>query len=228
VVIFKVDPETGELVRGSDGLAKRTKPGEVGQIVGKSLKGDPSQRFDGYLNPLETKKKIAHDVFKKGDSAFLSGDLVVKDEYGYIYFHDRTGDTFRWRGENVSTAEVESVMSKVLGLRDVVVYGVMVPGTEGRAGMAAIVDPDYKVDLVTLAGSLKKLLPSYACPMFLRIVHRVDLTGTFKLQKSKLRNEGFDIGVIEDQLFYFDGKEKMYLVLDESKYEQIIRGEIRM
>lgn len=190
--------------------------------------GDPSQRFDGYLNPLETKKKIAHDVFEKGDSAFLSGDLVVKDEYGYIYFHDRTGDTFRWRGENVSTAEVESVMSKVLGLRDVVVYGVMVPGTEGRAGMAAIVDPDYKVDLVALASSLKKLLPSYACPMFLRIVHSVDLTGTFKLQKSKLRDQGFDIGVIEDQLFYFDSREKMYLALDENKYEQIIRGEIRM
>ena len=177
---------------------------------------------------METTKKIAYDVFKKGDSAFLSGDLVVKDEYGYIYFHDRTGDTFRWRGENVSTAEVESVMSKVLGLRDVVVYGVMVPGTEGRAGMAAIVDPDYKVDLVVLADSLKTLLPSYACPMFLRIVHSVDLTGTFKLQKTKLRNEGFDIGVIEDQLFYFDSREKMYLTLNENKYEQIIRGEIRM
>ena len=190
--------------------------------------GDPSQRFDGYLNPVETKKKIAHDVFEKGDSAFLSGDLVVKDEYGYIYFHDRTGDTFRWRGENVSTAEVESVMSKVLGLRDVVVYGVMVPGTEGRAGMAAIVDPDYTVDLVALAGSLKKLLPSYACPVFLRIVHSVDLTGTFKLQKTELRNEGFDIGVIQDQLFYFDSKEKAYLALDENKYGQIICGEIRM
>lgn len=190
--------------------------------------GDPSQRFDGYLNPMETNKKIAHDVFKKGESAFLSGDLVVKDEYGYIYFHDRTGDTYRWRGENVSTAEVESVMSTVLGLRDVVVYGVMVPGTEGRAGMAAIVDPDYKVDLVALADSLKKLLPSYACPLFLRIVHSVDLTGTYKLQKCRLRKEGFDIGVIEDQLFYFDSKEKMYLALDENKYEQIIRGEIRM
>lgn len=190
--------------------------------------GDPSLRFDGYLNPVETNKKIANDVFRKGDSAFLSGDLVFRDELGYIYFHDRTGDTFRWRGENVSTAEVESVMSKVLGLRDVVAYGVMVPGTEGRAGMAAIVDPEYKVDLVELAGSLKKLLPSYACPMFLRIVHGVDLTGTFKLQKTKLRNEGFDIGVVEDQLFYFDGKEKTYLALDEIKYEQIIRGEIRM
>lgn len=185
-------------------------------------------RFEGYLNPVETSKKIAHDVFRKGDSAFLSGDLVVRDELGYIYFHDRTGDTFRWRGENVSTAEVESVMSKVLGLRDVVVYGVMVPGTEGRAGMAAIVDPDNRVDLAALVHSLKKLLPSYACPMFLRIVHNVDLTGTFKLQKNKLRKEGFDIGVIEDQLFYFDSKEKMYLALDEIKYEQIIRGEIRM
>lgn len=190
--------------------------------------GDPSQRFDGYLNPVETTKKIAHDVFRKGDSAFLSGDLVVRDEYGYIYFHDRTGDTFRWRGENVSTAEVESLMSKVLGLRDVVVYGVMVPGTEGRAGMAAIVDPDDKVDLVALARSLKKLLPSYACPMFLRIMHSVDLTGTFKLQKGGLRKEGFNLGVIQDQLFYFDSKEKMYVALDEIKYEQIIRGEIRM
>lgn len=190
--------------------------------------GNPSLRFDGYLNSVETKKKIAHDVFRKGDAAFLSGDLVVRDELGYIYFHDRTGDTFRWRGENVSTAEVESVMSKVVGLRDVVVYGVVVPGTEGRAGMAAIVDPECKVDLMELAASLKKLLPSYACPMFLRIVHSVDLTGTFKLQKSKLRNEGFNIGVIEDQLFYFDSKEKTYLALDEIKYEQIIRGEIRI
>jgi len=185
-------------------------------------------RFDGYLNPMETTKKIAHDVFRKGDSAFLSGDLVMKDELGYIYFHDRTGDTFRWRGENVSTTEVESVMSKVLGLRDVVVYGVMVPGTEGRAGMAAIVDPDNKVNVEALVHSLKELLPSYAIPMFLRIVHNVDLTGTFKLQKNKLRKEGFDIGVIEDKLFYFDSKEKMYLALDEIKYEQIIRGEIRM
>lgn len=185
-------------------------------------------RFDGYLNPVETSKKIAHDIFRKGDTAFLSGDLVVRDEYGYIYFHDRTGDTFRWRGENVSTTEVESVMSKVLSLRDVVVYGVTVPGTEGRAGMAAVVDPDNKISFETLVQSLKQLLPSYAIPMFLRIVHKVELTGTFKLQKSRLRKEGFDIGIIEDQLFYFDPKAKMYFALDESKYEKIIRGEIRM
>lgn len=228
VVIVKVDPDTGVLVRGADGLAIRTKPGEVGQIVGKSLKGDPSLRFDGYLNPMETSKKVAHDVFSKEDTFFLSGDLVVRDELGYIYFHDRTGDTFRWRGENVSTTEVESVMSKALDLRDVVVYGVTVPGTEGRAGMAAIVDTDNKVNLEALTQSIKQLLPSYAYPLFLRIVHKVDVTGTFKLQKIKLKKEGFDIGIVEDQLFYFDSKEKMYVALDESKYELIIRGEIRM
>ena len=177
---------------------------------------------------METSKKVAHDIFLKGDTAFLSGDLVVRDELGYIYFRDRTGDSFRWRGENVSTAEVEAIMSKVLGLRDVVVYGVLVPGCEGRAGMAAIVDPDNKVNLEGLATSLKKLLPSYACPMFLRIVHNVDMTGTFKLQKNKLKSEGFDIGLVEDQLYYFDSREKLYMVLDEVKYEQIIRSEIRM
>ena len=177
---------------------------------------------------METSKKVAHDIFRKGDTAFLSGDLVVRDELGYIYFRDRTGDSFRWRGENVSTAEVEAIMSKVLGLCDVVVYGVLVPGCEGRAGMAAIVDSDNKVNLEGLATSLKKLLPSYACPMFLRIVHNVDITGTFKLQKNKLKSEGFDIGLVEDQLYYFDSREKLYMVLDEVKYEQIIRSEIRM
>ena len=190
--------------------------------------GDPSWRFDGYLNPVETLKKIGHDVLRKGDTTFLSGDLVVRDEYGYIYFHDRTGDTFRWHGENVSTTEVESVMSKALGLRDVVVYGVTVPGTEGRAGMAAVVDPESKISFETLAQSLKQLLPSYAIPVFLRIVHKVEVTGTFKLQKSTLKKEGFDIGIIEDKLFYFDPKAIMYFALDESKYEKIIRGEIRM
>lgn len=190
--------------------------------------GDPSWRFDGYLNPVETLKKIGHDVLRKGDTTFLSGDLVVRDEYGYIYFHDRTGDTFRWHGENVSTTEVESVISKALGLRDVVVYGVTVPGTEGRAGMAAVVDPESKISFETLAQSLKQLLPSYAIPVFLRIVHKVEVTGTFKLQKSTLKKEGFDIGIIEDKLFYFDPKAIMYFALDESKYEKVIRGEIRM
>jgi len=120
-------------------------------------------------------------------------------------------------------------MSKILGLRDVVVYGVKVPGTEGRAGMAAIVDPDDKgIDLTLLVQDLKKLLPSYAHPMFLRIVDSVSVTGTFKLQKTKLRQEGFDLGAVKDKLLYYDAKVRQYLDLDEDKYAKIICGEIRM
>lgn len=159
---------------------------------------------------------------------FLSGDLLVKDECGNMFFQDRTGDTFRWRGENVSTTEVESVVSKVVGLKDVVVYGVEIPGTEGKAGMAAIVDPDNVVDLNAMAVDLKRLLPSYARPLFLRILHNVDLTGTYKLQKVKLRKEGFDVSQVDDQLYYQDSKLGQYVPIDERICEQIRSGEIRL
>ena len=185
--------------------------------------------FSGYVNQEETSKKIGRDIFKKGDSYFLSGDLLVTDEYGYIYFHDRIGDTFRWHGENVSTAEVEAIMSNILGLRDVVVYGVRVPSTEGRAGMAAIVDQDHTgIDLGTLVQGLNEQLPRYAHPIFLRIVDSVDVTGTFKLQKTKLRQEGFDVGAIQDKLLYYDAEVGHYLTLDENKHAKIICGEIRV
>ena len=159
----------------------------------------------------------------------MTGDLLVTDEYGYVRFHDRIGDTFRWRGENVSTAEVEATISNILGLRDVVVYGVKVPGTEGRAGMAAIVDEDNKgIDLVGLLQQLKEHLPVYARPIFLRIVDSVTVTGTFKLQKNKLREEGYDINAAKDKLLYFDVKAGKYLELDEEKYAKFTAGEMNI
>ncbi|KAL9988545.1 hypothetical protein ACROYT_G003002 [Oculina patagonica] len=223
--LIKVDPATGELLRDKNGLAILANAGEPGLLVGKVMK----ENFSGYVNEQETSKKIGRDIFKKGDSYFLTGDLLIKDEYGYLYFHDRIGDTFRWHGENVSTAEVEATMSKILGLLDVVVYGVKVPGTEGRAGMAAIADPDNNgINLTALVQGLKKLLPSYAHPIFLRIVNSVSVTGTFRFQKSKLRQEGFDLGVVKDKLLYYDARVGQYLDLDEDKYAKIIGGEIRM
>lgn len=223
---IKVDPMTGDLHRDENGLAIQAKPGEPGLAVGKIMKANQIAR---YVNQEETSKKIVHDIFKKGDSYFLTGDLLVMDEYGYVYFHDRIGDTFRWHGENVSTAEVEAVMSKILGLRDVVVYGVRVPGTEGRAGMAAIVDCDNKgVDLNALHQGLTEQLPRYAHPIFLRIVDSVTVTGTFKLQKNTLKEEGYDKGAIKDELFYFDGKASEYVMLDADKYVKIASGEMRI
>ncbi|EDO43421.1 predicted protein [Nematostella vectensis] len=228
VKVVRVDPETGELIRGPDGLAVDCQPGEAGEMVSRIIKSSAVMRFDGYLNQRETSKKIARSVFSKDDYAFLSGDIVVQDEYGYVYFRDRTGDTFRWLGENVSTAEVESIASKFVGLRDVVVYGVEVPGAEGKAGMMAIVDTENSLELDDLACQFKTALPSYARPRFVRVMKAVDLTGTFKFQKFKLKKEGFDIGHVKDPLYYLDIKTGSYLPLDSKKYQLILDEKLRL
>ena len=119
-------------MRDKNGLCVTCKPGEPGEFVGKIVKGHPSRGFDGYVDKEATQKKIAHDVMKKGDMWFRSGDLLIMDEFGWMYFVDRMGDTFRWRGENVSTFEVEAVLNSALQQQDTIVYGVEVPGVEGQ------------------------------------------------------------------------------------------------
>lgn len=223
---IKADPMTGEIIRGDNGLAISAKTGEPGLAVGKIRKDN---QYCRYVSKEETSKKIIHDVFEKGDSYHVTGDLLITDEYGYVRFHDRIGDTFRWRGENVSTTEVEATMSNILGLRDVVVFGVEVPGSEGRAGMAAIADTENKgIDLTALIRGLKESLPGYACPIFLRIVDNITATGTFKLQKNKLRQEGYDISTVKDKLFYFDAKAGKYLELDEDKHAKFTSGHMQL
>jgi solute carrier family 27 fatty acid transporter 1/4 len=173
-----------------------------------------------------TQKKIARDVLKKGDKWFLSGDIIYWDELGYLFFHDRMGDTFRWRGENVSTTEVEGAILKALGPKCVVVYGVEILGCEGRAGMAAIEDPDDVVDVIILRKKLSDVLPTYARPIFLRITNSVDTTGTFKFQKGKFRKESFDLSVIQDKLFYFDLQLGEYCALTKEIYRKFLNGEM--
>lgn len=190
------------------------------------MPGNPSRAFLGYVDKDASSKKIVRDVFHKGDSAFLSGDLLVSDEYGNLYFKDRTGDTFRWKGENVSTSEVEAQVSNVAGYRDTVVYGVEIPNTEGRAGMAAILDVDQTLDLDELVTGLKTVLPTYARPQFIRLLSKVDMTGTFKLKKIDLQKEGFDPTAINDSLYYLASSGK-YEKLDKAVYEQIMNGKVR-
>lgn len=202
------------------------KPNEPGVFVGKIMPGNPSRAFLGYVDKAASSKKIVKDVFKKGDQAFLSGDLLVSDEYGNLYFKDRTGDTFRWKGENVSTSEVEAQVSNVAGYRDSIVYGVEIPNTEGRAGMAAILDIDQTIDLDALAQGLKSVLPTYARPQFIRLLSKVDMTGTFKLKKVDLQKEGFDPSKINDSLYYMQPGGK-YSRLDKAVYEQIMNGAVR-
>merc|ERR1719477_534993 len=168
-------------------------------------------RFDGYVNKEATKKKVVSDVFSRGDTAFISGDMLIQDEEGNFYFQDRTGDTFRWKGENVSTNEVEGVISKSLELNDVCVYGVEIPGIEGRAGMACICDPSREVDLAALGTAIDAALPPYARPVFVRQTADIPKTATFKFQKTKLRDAGFNPAACgEDDVYYYSGKDKMF------------------
>ena len=126
ITLIRVDEDTGEPVRDKDGLCIRCQPGEPGMFVSKIKVGHPISDLPGYSDPNATRKKIARDVLSRGDSFFLSGDILVMDELGYLFFKDRTGDTFRWKGENVSTTEVEAVISNNVGLRDCCVYGIEV------------------------------------------------------------------------------------------------------
>ncbi|XP_013200626.1 long-chain fatty acid transport protein 4 isoform X2 [Amyelois transitella] len=228
IAILKVDQDTGEPIRNSKGLCQLAKPNEPGVFIGKINPNLPSRAYLGYVDKSASEKKIVRDVFEFGDSAFISGDILVADELGYLYFRDRTGDTFRWRGENVSTTEVESAISKFIDQRDAVVYGVEVPDTEGRAGMCGIVDPTETLDLDKLAKDMAKDLPKYARPIFIRVMTSVDMTGTFKMRKVDLVKEGFNPAVVKDKLFYFDPKLNKYVPLDQEVYDKLVSGQIRL
>ncbi|XP_055353720.1 long-chain fatty acid transport protein 4-like [Paramacrobiotus metropolitanus] len=227
VKLIRAHPETGEPLRDSKGMCIPCKPGEAGELVGK-IKTSGIHKFDGYCNQEATMKKIAHDVFRKGDLAFLTGDILVMDDYGYLYFRDRTGDTFRWKGENVSTNEVEAAIGKIVGLEAVVVFGVSVPGYEGKAGMVCITGDERKHDLRKLSDEMKHSLPSYARPLFVRFVSQVEETGTFKLIKSRLKEEGFDPQCLgRDVLYYLDPSVDEYKLMLPDNYRQIVNGKVR-
>lgn len=166
-------------------------------------------------------------MFKEGDAYFNTGDLLVMDAYGYIYFKDRLGDTFRYRGENVSTSEVEAIISNIVGLSDCTVYGVEIPNVEGKGGMAAIVDVGNSIDLVKLTTGLRLKLPSYARPLFIRIIGEAQVTSTFKLRKVDLQKEGFNVTKIKDPI-YFLNPDGVYRLLTNEQYDDILSGKTRL
>ncbi|KAL1005092.1 hypothetical protein UPYG_G00054410 [Umbra pygmaea] len=228
VRLVRVDKETRELVRDKQGLCVPCQPGELGLLVGHIDQSDPLRRFDGYADQSSNAEKIAHNVSRKGDSVYLSGDIMVMDDLGYIYFRDRSGDTYRWKGENVSTAELEAVLSGLLRQTDVAVYGVLVPGAEGKAGMAAIAEWDGQFDCAAFLGVVQKALPSYARPIFLRLLSKIDTTSTFKIQKSRLQREGYDPRHSTDRIFFFNSRRGQYEAVTEQLYCDIVEGRIHL
>ena len=197
--------------------------GEVGLLLAKVTSRAP---FDGYTDPDATEKKLVRDAFDDGDVWFDTGDLVRKQGFGHVAFVDRLGDTFRWKGENVATTEVEGAVSAHESIAEAVVYGVEVPGIEGRAGMAAVtLHPDAEFDGAELYAALHRALPDYAVPLFVRIVDELEHTTTFKSRKVDLRKQGYtDIG--SDALFVLADRSEGYRPHYDGYVDAVTRGEI--
>ncbi len=221
VALVKLDLETGEPVRGADGHCVKCEPNEPGEAISPiaTAKSDGGH-FEGYTDEAASAKKVLRNVFAEGDAWYRSGDLMRRDAAGYFYFVDRVGATFRWKGENVSTAEVADALCACPGVAEAVVFGVEVPGADGRAGMAAmVVEPGF--DFGVLREQLARRLPDYARPLFLRILSRIEATGTFKPRTHEYARAGYDPRATADAVYLDDAAVGEYARLDAARYERI-------
>jgi len=227
--IVRFDREANAPARGPDGRCIRCAPGEVGEAIGRisGSAGDPAHRFEGYTDPAESEKKMLRDVFEPGDAWLRTGDLMRTDAKGFYYFVDRIGDTFRWKGENVASLEVAEAIMAYPGVTAASVYGVAVPGADGRAGMAAV-SADAAIDLAGLRAHLAERLPAYARPLVLRLTADLAMTETFKRKSGELAAEGFDPRRITDPLYFDDPRAGAYVRLDARLFDAIAAGEVRV
>ncbi|XP_007945650.1 long-chain fatty acid transport protein 6 [Orycteropus afer afer] len=224
--LIKYNLQKDEPIRNEKGWCSSVKKGEPGLLIARVSAKNP---FFGYAGHKKfTEKKLLYDVFKKGDIYFNTGDLMVQDQ-NFLYFWDRIGDTFRWKGENVATTEAADVIGMLDFIQETNVYGVAVQGYEGKAGMASIIlKPNKSLDLDKVYDHVVTFLPGYACPRFLRIQEKMETTGTFKLPKFQLAEEGFNLLKISDPLYFMDNLKKSYVPLTKELYDQIILGEIKL
>lgn len=225
--LVKYDLENGEIILNEQGFCEEVKKGEAGLLLSQINSMSP---FFGYAGSKSlTEKKLLRDVFKKGDVYLNTGDLMVEDHEDFIYFKDRIGDTFRWKGENVSTTEVADVVGIIDFLQEANIYGVSVPGYEGKAGMAAVVlNPGCGFDGKSLYEHVEHYLPGYARPRFVRIQKSMEITGTFKQQKFRLVESGFNPSTITDSLYFLDESQKCYVPLTTEIFDIIASGQIKL
>lgn len=233
--VVRLDPETGELVRNSRGHCVRTAPGEPGELL--QVVAHKMIDFSGYYDGGKAtgRSKVVHNAFRPGDAWYRTGDLMQIDKHGYYRFCDRLGDTFRWKGENVSTAEVAYALDTFRGggvITESNVYGVRLPGHEGRIGCAALArELEHKLDMHALALHVEERLPKYARPMFLRFT-TLQHTATNKQQKQYLREEGVDPArVSRDPVYWLAASEldgPMYVPFSAADYEAIAQGRIKL
>ncbi|XP_018432188.1 PREDICTED: very long-chain acyl-CoA synthetase isoform X2 [Nanorana parkeri] len=224
---IKYDIERDEPIRDAKGRCVKAKRGQPGLLISKITSLSP---FGGYAgDQTHTEKKILKDVFRKGDMYFNTGDILMVDQQKFIYFHDRVGDTFRWKGENVATTEVADILSLMTFIEEVNVYGVPVPNHEGRIGMATLKMRKYETfDGRKLYAHVRDFLPNYARPRFIRIQDELEITGTFKQRKVELVKQGFDPSTIIDPIYFLDEREKKYVPMTQTIYADIKNKKIKL
>jgi len=224
--IVKYDVENEEIVRDENGFMQKVGKGGTGLLI---IRRESDLTFRGYTDKEETKKKIFRDVFKQGDIWIDMGDLVRDQGSNHIMFVDRIGDTYRWKGNNVSTTEVENIFNSFNQVEISAVYGVQIPGTDGKAGMAAIsINTDIEnFDINGLSEVLTENLAPYAIPLFLRIKSDISTTSTFKIVKSTSKKEGYKIDAINDALYVMMPHESTYTPLTKEIYEDIQKGNVK-
>lgn len=223
--IVEYDIEADEPLRNEQGFMLPVKKGGTGLLITEINEKQP---FEGYTDPEATKKKILQGVFSSEDRWFNTGDMVINQGFKHIAFADRLGDTFRWKGENVATTEVEAVANEYPGVEHSVAYGVEIPGTDGRAGMAALTLKDVNsFDSAAFSRHLHEKLPAYAVPIFIRIREQEEITGTFKYRKVELKKEHYDLNQVEEAMFVMLPKEQKFAPLDSQLLQDIQQKKLR-
>jgi fatty-acyl-CoA synthase len=226
--LVRFDFERQEPLRGPDGHLIECRPGEVGELLSVVDK-KTTMSFDGYVNRADNEQKLIRSCFAEGDLYLRTGDLLRRDRASYYYFVDRIGDTFRWKGENVATAEVAELLNGAPGVSETAVYGVQVPGSDGRAGMALVVlAPGARFDPAAYYAFAERVLPAYARPLFVRLGEAMDVTGTLKHTKRRLQDEGYDPERVAEPIFFRDDAPRTYVPLDSSLKHRIDAGELRL
>jgi fatty-acyl-CoA synthase len=226
--LLKFDVEKNEPIRNEQGFCNVCAPNQAGEAVGRLFEkaANPGSRYEGFTSPELSDHRILRNVFEPGDTWFRTGDLMRQDERGFFYFVDRIGDTFRWKGENVATFEVAEAICAFPGVQEANVYGVEIPGAEGRAGMATLVAED-DLDLAALRAHLIGRLPEYARPLFLRIRNGMEVTATFKYTKINLLREGYNPAATSDAIYFNHLEQQAYVRLNRTLYESIRIGRTR-
>lgn len=221
--IAKVNPDTGEFYKNEKGFCIKCKTGDIGMGM---IKIEERGIFTGYKDREKTQKKIMDNVFRKNDTYFNTGDILKVHEDKWVSFVDRFGDTYRWKGENVSTLEVEAILNSFPSIQNSAVYGAVIPNTEGKAGMAAItLESTLKFDIDELSQFVLSSMPSYSIPIFIRIMKELETTtSSFKIIKTTLTKEAYDLSVVKNPIHFWDSSAKKYVSLNDTLHQKIKEG----